>query len=393
LTESFSALMPITRRPETVFVEGTGSWLTDSAGARYLGFVQGWAVNTLGHGHPAILDAIRHQAERLINPSQIFYNQPMIELAGLLVAHSAFDQVFFANSGAEANEGAVKLARKWGSLHRGGAYKIITFENAFHGRTLAMMSASGKPGWDSLFAPKVPGFTRVPFNDVRAVADAVDADTVAVMLEPILGEAGVIPATASFVQDLRALTREKDLLLIFDEVQTGMGRTGTLFAYQQIGVEPDIMSLGKGIGGGVPLSALLTTEAVSCFEPGDQGGTYNGNPLVCAVGIAVLRTLLSPGFLSGVQARGQYLRQGLADLATRHGLGAVRGHGLLLGLDTRGRDAVDIATRAFRNGLLINAPRGDTLRFMPALSVAEEEIDRMLEILEATLDVRRSPLE
>ncbi|MCB1838560.1 MAG: aminotransferase class III-fold pyridoxal phosphate-dependent enzyme, partial [Alcanivoracaceae bacterium] len=205
-------------------------------------------------------------------------------LANRLADSSAFDQVFFANSGAEANEGAIKLARKWGSLHRNGAYGIITFENGFHGRTLATMAASGKPGWQALFEPKVPGFTKVPYNDLDAVAAAADSHTVAVMLEPIQGEAGVIPADSTFVQGLRQLTREREMLLIFDEIQTGMGRTGSLFAYQALGVEPDIMTLGKGIGGGVPLAALLTTDAVSCFAPGDQGGTYNGNPLMCAVG-------------------------------------------------------------------------------------------------------------
>jgi acetylornithine/N-succinyldiaminopimelate aminotransferase len=275
MTTAFAAIMPIAPRPEVVFVAGKGSWITDDSGRRYLDFVQGWAVNALGHGHPAIVEALRRQASLIINPSPAFYNRPMIELANRLVAHSAFDRVFFANSGAEANEGAVKLARKWGTLHREGAYKIITFENGFHGRTLAMMAASGKPGWDTLFEPKVPGFPKVPYNDLDAVAAAIDDRTAAVMLEPIQGEAGVIPATERFVLGLRKLTSERRLLLIFDEVQTGMGRTGSLFAYRRFGIEPDIMTLGKGIGGGVPLAALLTTDAVSCFAPGDQGGTFN----------------------------------------------------------------------------------------------------------------------
>ncbi|MCB0043449.1 MAG: aminotransferase class III-fold pyridoxal phosphate-dependent enzyme, partial [Caldilinea sp.] len=214
MTTSFDAVMPIAVRPDVVFTHGNGSWIMDENGRRYLDFVQGWAVNTLGHAHPAIVTALQQQAAHLINPSPAFYNRPMIDLANRLVAHSAFDQVFFANSGAEANEGAVKLARKWGSLHRDGAYKIITFENGFHGRTLAMMAASGKPGWETLFEPKVPGFLKVPYNDLDAVAAAVDDQTVAVMLEPIQGEAGVIPATAEFVRGLRELTRERQLLLI-----------------------------------------------------------------------------------------------------------------------------------------------------------------------------------
>jgi len=385
MTTRFDALMPIAPRPDTVFVAGEGSWIRDENGRRYLDFVQGWAVNTLGHCHPVLVEAIQSQATRLINASPAFYNRPMLDLADRLVAHSAFDQVFFANNGAEANEGAVKLARKWGSRYRDGAYKIVTFENGFHGRTLSMMGASGKPGWDRLFEPKVPGFTKVPYNDLDAVAAALDNRTVAVMLEPIQGEAGVIPAAEAFVHGLRELTRERGRLLIFDEVQTGMGRTGTLFAYQQFGIEPDIMTLGKGIGGGVPLAALLTTKAVSCFDPGDQGGTYNGNPLVCAAGLAVLDALLIPGFLEGVRERGRYLEERLATLAGKYGLGELRGRGLLIALDTKERDARTIAARAFDEGLLINAPRPNALRFMPALNVSTEEIERMAELLDRVL--------
>jgi acetylornithine/N-succinyldiaminopimelate aminotransferase len=386
MNQRFEAVMPVALRPEVVFVEGNGSWIRDEQGREYLDFVQGWAVNSLGHCHPALVEAVQSQATRLFQPGPAFYSQPMIELANRLVANSHFDRVFFINSGAEANEGAIKLARKWGSLHHSGAYKIVTFENGFHGRTLATMAASGKPGWDALFEPKVAGFTKVPYNDLKAVAAAIDRETVAVMLEPIQGEAGVIPTSEAFVQGLRKLTRERNLLLIFDEIQTGMGRTGSLFAYQQLGVEPDIMTLGKGIGGGVPLAALLATEAVNCFAPGEQGGTYNSNPLVCAAGLAVLNTLLSPGFLDNVQTQGQLLQQGLENLSARYGLGEVRGRGLLQALDTRHTDANAIAAKAFQRGLLINAPRNNTLRFMPALNVLPSEIERMLEILAECID-------
>ncbi len=391
MANPYPAVMPIAPRPSVLFTRGAGSWLIDSEGRRYLDFVQGWAVNTLGHCHPAVTGALQRQAGALINASPAFYNEPMTELAELLVGHSPFDQVFFANSGAEANEGAVKLARKWGSIHRRGAHKIITFESGFHGRTLAMMSASGKAGWDTLFAPKIPGFVKVPYNDLEAVAAAIDGETVAVMLEPIQGEAGVIPATTGFMQGLRQLTRDNGLLLICDEVQTGMGRTGALFAHQAYGIEADIMTLGKGIGGGVPLSALLVKAPVSCFQPGDQGGTYNGNPLVCAAGIAVLKTLLEAGFLEGVNARGSRLRQGLLALSARHELGEVRGAGLLLALQTGRTDASALAARALEQGLLINAPRADSLRFMPALTVSDEEIDLMLEQLDSLLAQTRSP--
>lgn len=386
MSDPFSAVMPVARRPDTVFVSGRGSWLTDRRGHRYLDFVQGWAVNALGHSHPAILHALRTQAEHLINPGPAFYNEAMVALASRLADLSGIDQVFFANSGAEANEGAIKLARKWGAVHRPGAHKIITFANGFHGRTLATMAASGKPGWESLFRPLVPGFVKVPYNDLAAVERAIDPHTVAVMLEPVQGEAGVIPATRAFLSGLRRLTQDAGLLLICDEVQTGMGRTGALFASQDYGVQPDIMTLGKGIGGGVPLSALLASRSASCFEPGDQGGTFNGNPLMCAAGLAVLETLTRPGFLEAVRDRGRYLRQGLADLAVAHDLGAVRGRGLLLALDTGTRDAAAIAAAAFRHRVLVNAPRSNTLRFMPALTVSRGEIDIFVRRLGAALD-------
>ncbi|MFA5493961.1 MAG: acetylornithine transaminase [Porticoccaceae bacterium] len=384
-TALFDALMPIAPRPEVLFVKGEGSWLIDSNGKRYLDFIQGWAVNALGHCHPAVVDALQRQCAALINPSPAFYNQPMVELASQLAMHSGLDQVFFANSGAEANEGAIKLARKWGSLQRNGAFKIITFDNSFHGRTLATMSASGKPGWDQLFEPKVPGFIKVPYNDIEAVEQVIDDQVVAVMLEPIQGEAGVIPARRDFLDGLQRLARHHRLLLIIDEIQTGMGRTGTLFASQQLGIAPDILTLGKGIGGGVPLAAMLARKDISCFAPGDQGGTYNGNPMACAAGLAVLNTLLGPGFLAAVTRSSDYLRDGLATLSAKHRLGEVRGQGLLLALDTAHRDAREIVVAALAQGLLINAPRPETLRLMPALTVSQDDIDRMLALLDGVL--------
>jgi acetylornithine/N-succinyldiaminopimelate aminotransferase len=380
-----NALMEITARPPLVFVRGAGSWLWDHEGRRYLDFVQGWAVNSLGHCPKAIADALAAQAATLINPSPAFWNAPSARLAQLLVDHSRFDRVFFANSGAEANEGAIKLARKWGAKFRNGAYEIVTFDHAFHGRTLATMSASGKPGWDRLFEPKVPGFPKATLNDLASVERLIGDRTVAVMLEPIQGEAGVLGASDDFLRALRALTRERGLLLIVDEVQTGMGRTGRLFGYEHAGIEPDIMTLGKGIGGGVPLAALLAREAVCCFEHGDQGGTYNGSPLMAAVGIAVLEAMLAPGFLDGVAARGAQLGRGLAALSRAHGLGEVRGRGLLSALDL-GRDVgAKVAELARADGLLLNSPRPNTLRFMPALTVTGEEIDLMLAGLDRAL--------
>ncbi len=293
--------------------------------------------------------------------------------------------MFFCNSGAEANEGAIKLARKWGARYRGGAHEIVTFDNAFHGRTLATMSASGKPQWKDLFEPKVAGFPKAPFGDLQAVARLIGARTAAVMLEPVQGEAGVIPATPEFMQGLRALTRERGVLLIADEIQTGMGRTGRLFGYEHAAIEPDIMTLGKGLGGGVPLAALLAREPVCCFEPGDQGGTFNGNPLMTAVGCAVIEALLAPGFLDAVARKGEYLRARLAQLSAKHKLGEVRGAGLLLALDLGSDTGPQLVPRALERGLLLNAPRPHLLRFMPALNVADDEIDAMTELLDVLL--------
>lgn len=383
------ALMDITARPDIVFDKGVGSWLQDHNGKRYLDFVQGWAVNCLGHCPPDIVRAIQDQSARLLNPSPAFYNQPAIDLATRLTQASCFDSVFFANSGAEANEGAIKLARKWGQKHRNGAYRFITFDNSFHGRTLATMSASGKPGWDTKFAPQVDGFVKAPFNDLNAVEALIDDDTVAIMLEPVQGEGGVLPATAEFMEGLYRLAREHNLLLIVDEVQTGMGRTGKLFAYQHFNIKPDIMTLGKGIGAGVPLAVLCATAEVSVFEHGDQGGTYNGNPLMTAVGVAVFDALIAPGFMDSVQARSRQLAEGLQALSDKRGLRGERGSGLLRALMLDQQDAnaiVDAARDRSPEGLLLNAPRSDLLRFMPALNVTADEVDLMLNWLDDLLE-------
>ena len=381
----FDALMEITSRPPAVFVRGEGSVLWDDAGKRYLDFVQGWAVNCLGHSPPEIADALATQAKLLLTPSPAFYNAPSLKLAKALTDKSCFDRVFFANSGGEANEGAIKLARKYGALHRGGAHEIITFEGGFHGRTLATMSASGKKAFEPLFEPKVPGFPKARLNDLASVKRLISNKTVAVMLEPIQGEAGVWPATDQFLRDLRDLTKAHGLLLIFDEIQTGMGRTGKLFHYEHAGIEPDIMTLGKGIGGGVPLAALLATEHASCFEHGDQGGTFNGNPLMCAAGLAVLDRVGEEDFLKSVADNGLHLGSELQRLSARHGLGEVRGRGLLLALDLKHPIGASIIAQAFEKGVLLNSPQPDALRFMPALNVTRAEIAEMIDGLDVIL--------
>ncbi|MBX7198427.1 MAG: acetylornithine transaminase [Rhodospirillaceae bacterium] len=379
------SLMEITTRPDILFVSGRGSWLTDHAGKRYLDFVQGWAVNALGHCSPRVTGALVYQASRLINCSPAFYNEPMMRLADKLAVHSGLDKVFFANSGAEANEGAIKLARKWGAARKNGATRIVTLEHGFHGRTLACMSASGKPQWDKLFAPKVDGFVKVPLNDLAALEAALTDEVVAVMLEPIQGEAGVFSATDKYLKELRALCTARGVLLILDEVQTGIGRTGKMFACQWPGIVPDIMTLGKGLGGGVPLAALLAQDEVCCFEAGDQGGTFNGNPLMTAVGCAVVDEIAKPGFLKGIDDRSVQLAGGLRRLAVKHTLGDVRGRGLLLALGLPKGNAAAVVDRAREMGLLLNAPRPDALRFMPALNVSAGEVERALAILDRAL--------
>ncbi|HSD39690.1 MAG TPA: acetylornithine transaminase [Rhodocyclaceae bacterium] len=381
------SLMWITHRPDIVFTDGEGSWLRDRTGKRYLDFVQGWAVNSLGHCPPQMRDALAAQAAKLISVSPAFYNEPAMQLAQRLAQLSALEKVFFTSTGAEANEGAIKLARKWGRIHRGGAFEIITFDNSFHGRTLATMSASGKLGWDTLYAPQVPGFPKAQLNDLQSVEALITDNTVAVMLEPVQGEAGVIPALHEFLRALRELTRARGLLLIVDEVQSGMGRCGALFAHQLSGIRPDIMMLGKGLGGGVPLGALLAREEVCCFEAGDQGGTYNGNPLMTAVGLAVLDTIAEPAFLAHINARAAQLADGLNALVERHGLAGERGEGLLRALVLRSDVGTEIVSRAreLELGLLLNAPRANLLRFMPALNVSEAEVEQMLRMLDGLL--------
>ncbi len=393
------ALMDITSRPELVFVKGESSWLWDHNGKKYLDFVQGWAVNSLGHSPKCVTEALIAQAPKLITPSPAFYNEPSIKLAQLLCANSCFHRVFFTSSGAEANEGAIKLARKWGKKHKNDAYEIITTLGSFHGRTIATMSASGKPGWDVMFAPQVPGFPKAEFNDLASVEKLISEKTVGIMLEPVQGEGGVNCATPEFMKGLRALCDKHKLLLICDEVQTGMGRLGTLFGYQHFGVEPDIMTLGKGIGSGVPLGALLAKAEAAVFEHGDQGGTYNGTPLMTAVGVAVIGEMLKPGFLDHVKAMGQYLSEKLTALSLELGLGAERGIGLLRALDLKDEIGAAVVTHArdqLQNqagwahmGLLLNSPRPALLRFMPALNLSRAEIDQMIEGLRLTLKAVR----
>lgn len=400
-----AGLMHLGPRPANVFVRGQGSWLWDSRGQRHLDLVQGWAVNTLGHAPPAVAQALARQAGTLLQAGPGFYNDQAITLAQRLAALSGLDRCFIGTSGTEANEGAVKLARKWGQLHKGGASTVLSFGNSFHGRTLAMMAASGKPGFNRVFAPAVPGFRHLPFNRLAGLDAALAApDVVAVMVEPIQGEAGVVEAETAFLQQLRALCDAHRVLLIADEVQTGIGRCGSLFAHAQWGITPDIVTLGKGLGSGVPIGAVLARETVCCFAPGDQGGTYHGNALVCAAALAVLDEVTAPGFLAGVRAQGERLARGLAALSARHGLagtgagahaaggaGSVSGRGLLRALALPPGLASGLVADAARtppsgDGLLVNPAQPQRLRLMPALTISPDEVDSALALLDAALE-------
>ena len=272
-----NSLMPITTRPSAVMARSAGSWIWDEAGNKYLDFLQGWAVNCLGHCPPEVVRTLTQQAQRLITPSPALHNRPQLELADKLVELTGMTAAHFTNSGAEANEVALKLARKWGRLYKNGAYGVITTTNAFHGRTLATMAASGKPGWDTLFPPYPDGFEKVTFGCIDSMEKAINEDTVALMVEPVQGEAGVVIPPLGYLADLRALADTHNLLLIFDEIQTGIGRTGTFVVAEQEDVRPDIITLGKGLGSGLPLACALSNKRANCFSQGDQGGTYNGN--------------------------------------------------------------------------------------------------------------------
>jgi len=375
------ALMFVGPKPEVVMERGRGLELFDAEGRRYLDFVGGWAVTALGHCPEVVARALKEQSETLLDASPSYYNTKQVEFAEALCRASGFDKVWFGSSGAEVNEGAIKLARKWGKKHKAGAFGIVTASNSFHGRTLATMAATGKEEWRELYGPALLGFAHVPYNDLDAASEAIDEDTVAVMIEPVQGEGGAIPARTDYVLGLRELCDRRHALLIFDEVQTGYGRTGTLFAYQGFGVKPDIMTLAKGIGGGFPLSALLARDEVCAFEKGDQGGTYSGQSLAMAVGLAVLREMIARDISGNAMRVGAYLRRKLDDLASEGLVSSVRGLGLLLAFDSVRRNGADIVSDCLADGLLVNSPRPAAIRLMPALVAGERDVDEAIGIL------------
>ena len=368
-------------------VRGRGAWVWDADGKKYLDFVAGIAVNCLGHNHPAVTRAIRQQAARLLHVSNLYHIEPQSELARELCRHSFGDRVFFCNSGAEANEAAIKLVRRYGAEWLGGKYEIISTHNSFHGRTLATLTATGQEKVRAGYDPLPAGFRHVPYNDLRAMEAAIDEKTtVAILVEPIQGEGGVVVPDKNYLQGLRELCDQREILLIFDEVQSGMGRTGKLFAYQHYGMEPDIMTLAKALGGGLPLGAMLAKEKVArSFVPGAHASTFGGNPLACKVGSAVLKTLIQGGALKNCVKMGRMLLDGLLALQDRfHFIRDIRGQGLLLGMELE-VDGGKIVEDCLKAGLLINCTAHKVLRFIPPLVVGKKEIEQGLSILEKVL--------
>jgi acetylornithine aminotransferase/acetylornithine/N-succinyldiaminopimelate aminotransferase len=369
-----------------VIERGEGCRVWDVEGKSYLDFLGGLAVDSLGHAPPILVAALADQAARLVQTSNFIFNLPAIELAEWLVAHSPFDQVFFSNSGGEANEAAFKLARKWGKRERGGAYRIVSAEHSFHGRTLATTAATGHEAYRKPFEPMPQGFDFVPFNDIDALADAVTDATVAVILEPIQAEGGVNIPSDTYLRDVRRLCDERGLMLIFDEVQTGVGRTGALWGHQLWGVEPDVMTLAKGLAGGFPIGATLAKEPFCVFEPGDHNSTFGGNPLACAAALAVQREIEAQGLVAHAAEVGGYLLQRLGDLAVKYPrIKEARGRGLLVALEFEDEIARAVLDDVRERGLIANALNTRTLRFIPPLIVSREEIDEAVGILESSI--------
>lgn len=377
--------MNVFNRLPIAMVRGEGSYVFDADGNKYLDFVGGIAVNALGHAHPAVAQAIAQQAATLIHASNYYWLEPQVRLAELLVENSDFDKVFFGNSGAEANEGAVKLARKYAIMQGHPERKeVITMKNSFHGRTLLTLTATGQDKMHKGFEPLAPGFVYAQYNNLAAVEDALSDETCAIMLEPVQGEGGVYPAEPAFLAALRKICDERDILLIFDEVQTGIGRTGKLFAYQHGDVKPDIITLAKALGGGAPIGAFMATDKVAAaFKPGDHGSTFGGNPLVCAAGVAVMEYMLAEELPAKAYATGEYLKAEFAKMIDKYPfLLEVRGQGLLLGLQLAVPGA-DIVKKCLEKGLLINCTAGTVLRFIPPLNISRAEADEFLTILES----------
>ena len=378
--------MFVVRRQPIVIVKGDGTKVWDVDGKEYLDFTSGWAVNNAGHANEAIADAIAEQARTLLQTSNQFYTIPQLQLAEILVENSALDKVFFCNSGAEANEGAMKLARRYGAKNRNGAFEIVTALNSFHGRTMANVSATGQPHYQELFQPIPPGYSHVAFGDIEELRGAITDRTVAVMIEPVQAEGGVNIPPEGYLENVRELCDQEGLLLIFDEVQTGMGRLGTLFGYERFGVEPDIMTLAKGLGGGVPIGAFMAKDEACAFEPGDHGSTFGGNALTCAAGYASTKYIIDNDLSGHATAMESHMAAGLANLESKYDqIQEVRGMGLLWAVIFESDIGPDVVANCNSEGLLTNPLRPNAVRLMPPLTVSAEEIDQAMERLDSAI--------
>jgi len=390
IDESNLYIMNTYKRFPIVLRKGRGMKVWSTDGKEYLDFVGGVAVNILGHCHPKVVIAIQKQAQRLLHVSNYYHIGPQIRLAKLLVQHTFADKVFFCNSGAEANEAAIKLARKYSKENvNPDRFEIITAENSFHGRTLAALTATGQEKFQKGFEPLVPGFKHVPFNDIRAIGQAITMNTCAIMLEPVQGEGGVKIPDPDYLKEVRKICDENSLLLILDEVQTGMGRTGKFFAYEHFGITPDIMTIAKGLGGGVPIGAMLATDKVAlAFQPGTHASTFGGNPLVCAAAVTTIETLLEDGFiLDQCNRMSEYMKERLINLREKfpHLIADIRGLGLLIGMELT-RECEPLVKACLEMGVLVNCAAGNVLRFIPPLIVQKKDIDHLINVLGKALE-------
>ena len=373
-------------RLPVVFERGEGMYVYDDEGKPYLDLVGGIAVNILGHAHPAVVQAITDQAHKLIHASSLYYSEPQLELANWLIERSPADRIFFANSGAEANEGALKLARKYGRTRRNGAYEVITIEHSFHGRTLATLAATGQAKYHEPFAPMPDGFKFVPFNDFPAMQAAISAKTAAIMLEAIQGESGIHIHSREYLQAVRKLCDDNDILLMCDEIQCGLGRTGTFYGFQQFGIEPDVITLAKGLAGGLPIGAFLAKERCAVLTPGDHGSTMGGNPVCCAAGVAAMRYVEEHDLMRNARETGQAFLDELGNLKeTMPGITEVRGMGLMVAFDLAEDRAADVVREGLRKGVIVNNTGPRTIRLVPPLIITDGEVEKAVALIADSL--------
>ena len=371
--------MSCVNRQQVVLVKGEGNWVWDDNGKKYLDFTSGWAVNNIGHSNEIVAEAIEEQAKTLLQTSNVFYTIPQLKLAEILIENSVLDKIFICNSGAEANEGAIKLARKWGKLNKNGAHKILTAFDSFHGRTISTLAATGQPKYHEMFMPVTEGFDYFDLNDIQSVKKIIDKDTVGIMLEVVQGEGGVNICTQEFVQQIRNICNQENLIMIIDEVQTGIGRLGALYGYEKYNIEPDVITLAKGLGAGVPIGAILAKDEFSVFVPGDHGSTFGGNALTCAAAYASTKYILENNIHNEVNELSKYFMDKLNNLISEYEIiKEIRGMGLLIAMEFSADISAEIVSRSNEEGILINAVKPNAIRFMPPLTVTKSEIDQAI---------------